>query len=106
VVELFIPWYGTDALFCCNIRASDINPVWHVGDRVHIISYVTEASMQNIIFHHPNVDLGVLRFSVGQIVSSVNSVYNRYNVSFPYPGEEFPIILQMQCHSLRSACPN
>ena len=106
VVELFIPWFGTNALFGFNIRASDINPVWNIGDRVHIISYVTEASMQNVIFHRPNVDLGVLRFSPGQITGSIDNIYNRYNISFPYPGEEFPIILQMQSHSLRSAGPN
>ena len=99
-------WFGTDALFYCNIRASDIDPIWHIGDHVHIISYVNEAVMQAIWDGNPNVDPEVLRSSVGRIISHADDVNDRYNVSFQYPGEADPIILQIQCRTMRSAEPN
>jgi len=105
-VEVFIPWFATDALFYCNIQAGDVDPIWHIGDLVHIISYVTEGSMQTIRNMRPNVDLEVLRSSVGCIISHADDRNNRYNVFFQYPGEADPIILQIQCRTMRSAEPN
>jgi len=103
-VSLRMPYRNRTRWMDLQVRAEDLEPVWRVGDAVHIISFVSDRVRRSILTQHPNVDLELLRTLPGRItVARMDRGRQCCHVHFTYPGRARPFTITVHGERLRSS---
>jgi len=103
-VSLRMPYRSNTRWFDLQVRAEDLEPVWRVGDGVHITSFGSDRVRRNMLAQYPEIDVDLLRTLPGRVTyTTMDRGRQLCHVDFMYPGRARPYFVQVIGERLRSS---
>jgi len=88
-----------------HIDSYELHPIWNIGDSVHVISFMSVNSRQQIQVRFPNTNIEEIRSWVCRIDSAADNINYKYNISLLPPGQVNRIPFLVLGSNLRSSGP-